>query len=125
MEKIMLCNTDNLLNKIDKFQKNEIITVEEMQDFIVELIFYAKEKLTNDNSKIIDKLYEQLKKKELEIRYIKMKLEKNEKFYMDVIKNLELAIFEHNERIIMLKESIQVKNEKLRKYRVYYENNYN
>ena len=126
MEKIRLYpENNNLLVNIEKFQKNEINSVEEMQNFIVQLIIYSKEKLRNEDSKMIDNLFEELKRKELENRQLVKKLEKNQKFYEEIIRNLELEIFEHNERIIMLKESIQVKNEKIRMYRTYYENNYN
>ena len=126
MEKIRLYpENNNLLVNIEKFQKNEINSVEEMQNFIVQLIIYSKEKLRNEDSKMIDNLFEELKRKKLENRQLVKKLEKNQKFYEEIIRNLELEIFEHNERIIMLKESIQVKNEKIRMYRTYYENNYN
>lgn len=128
MEKIKLYSDGKkLLERIDKFQKNKIETVDEMQDFIVDLIVYAKSKLNDNSFEIIqnyERLYEELKKREIENHRTIKNLEKNEQVYEEMIKNLEIELFEKNERIIMLKESIEIKNEKIRKYRLYFEDNY-
>lgn len=113
-----------LIDGLKKFQNNDIKTADELQELLFDLVVFSSIKITektkfeyNDEKlRSYENLVDDLRKREKNNYHTLKKFEKNERIYEELIKNLELEVFERNERIIALKESIQVKNKKLLKY---------
>lgn len=110
--------------RLHKIGKNEPFSPEDFKEFTYDLIVYSSSKLTdkakygNNDEKLenYEKLISELRKREQHYLKIVKESERRQLFHLTERNKAETEIFKANEKIILLQESIKIKNEKIRKY---------